>query len=119
MAAKKTTVFVGGVASYAPPARVRVRKGFIKLAPKSLGWSARRGMAGRSDVGTIPLEHIALLRCDPDGSVVVAYWEGGQGGQERQLAFWPDKRQPLSANEVLEEIERWADDERAAGSVAE
>ena len=127
MAAEKSTgrVFIGGVAVFTPPARVRVRKGFIKLAlnvpsesliagfaPQSLCWSARRGMAGRSDVGAIPLGDIALLRCDPDGSVVVAYWEGGQRGQERQLAFWPDRRQLLSASEVLEEIERWADDER-------
>lgn len=127
-------VFIGGVAVYAPPARVRVRKGFIKLArnvpsgsliagfaPRSLCWSARRGMFGRSDVGAIPPEHIALLRCDPDGSVVVSYWEGGQRGQERQLAFWwgRNMRQLGNANEVLEEIERWTDDERAAGSVGD
>jgi hypothetical protein len=127
-------VFTGGVAVFTPPARVRVRKGFIKLArnvpsgsliagfaPQALCWSARRGMFGGSDVGAIPLEHIALLRCDPDGSVVVAYWEGGQRGQERQLAFWwgRDRRKLLNANEMLEEIERWADDERAAGSVTD
>jgi hypothetical protein len=106
MAAKNTTTFFGGVASYAPPARVRVRKGYINLAPGSLRWSARRGIAGRSDVGAIALEQMARLRCDPDGSVVVAYWEGRQ---ERQLAFWPDPRQLLSANDVLDAIERWAD----------
>jgi len=96
-------VFPGGVALYEPPTRVRPRKGFIGLA-QSLVWSARRGMLGASESGTIARDDIGAVACDTDGSVIVAYV---QEGRERQLAFWPHRDGALGADAIREQIARW------------
>lgn len=99
----KEHAWVGGVAQYEPPARVRPLRGFLSVRGEHVHWSTSGSVWKRSGGGKVAFSEIQPVARDPDGSVVIAW----RNPEEQHLAFWPAGGLPEdTADAVLATLER-------------
>ncbi len=108
-------VWLGRLARYAPPARVRRLQGTVRLNDDGLRFVGL-GVISRGVEGVVAASEIETILVDNDGSIVVAWRDGDS--REQHVAFWPDRRDE-SSETIAAKWENWRASRAAANLVSD